>query len=581
MKTLMVPPNKLGHDLNGIAVNKTQYRGFDLKGYSDSYYAGCNMDKKSTSGACQFPGGKLVYWSAKKQQSVAMSLAEAEYVVVAGCCANILWIKSQLIDYDIIYKKIIRDHILKWDIELHFIPTQYQPADIFTKPLDEPNFKRLIVELDQIEFTFKEIAFTTNNEVALLYPSHSNSKYFKEEDIIHKLNKKTRKKVVPYPRFISLLLEYMMPEYENEELTINPTQVFSVHNWALKPNQTEGPPFTDHMKAICNLDVHVDSKAPKPSLQTEEVPQGKNPGAKSRLRRKQSLKQIFESNIEASKSKTGQSEKEIQSSLAKDKNPSHTSPPTPVVGEMHKEAQQAAGGLTFLGATSEEGDHPQLSNQTKSSRDGLKTAHTDSGTNKESRADEISKKIKLEDLSDLLKDTIFAFFTPDFLQNEPIIVSDKSKEEEEVDKDKDTRATSHDVPEDTSIPHPPSLKSAQIQYLLNKVTETLNGFATVVENTSGATTKDVPSACQEIALPAEGEKNTNPAITDDEPNRHDELVDLLGIDVVTQYYKKKLLYDKYCEKMLKRRKSSKITNCDILTQKGPISLKVHREDETN
>ncbi|GKE78864.1 hypothetical protein Tco_1544984 [Tanacetum coccineum] len=89
------------------------------------------------------------------------------------------------------------------------------------------------------------------------------------EDIIHKMSKKTREKVVPYPRFIYLLLEYMMPEYDNEELTINPTQAFSVHNWALKPNQTEGPPFTDHMKAICNLDVPVNSKAPKPSSHTD------------------------------------------------------------------------------------------------------------------------------------------------------------------------------------------------------------------------------------------------------------------------------------------------------------------------
>ncbi|GJU90189.1 hypothetical protein Tco_1302612 [Tanacetum coccineum] len=125
---------------------------FDLKGYSNSDYVGCNMDRKSTS-------------------------AEAEYVVAAGCCANILWIKSQLADYDIIYEKVptfcdntsaiailnnpvlhlrtkhidiryhyIRDHILKGDIELHFIPTQYQLDDIFTKPLDEPTFKRLIVE---------------------------------------------------------------------------------------------------------------------------------------------------------------------------------------------------------------------------------------------------------------------------------------------------------------------------------------------------------------------------------------------------------------------------------------------------
>ncbi|GKC16663.1 hypothetical protein Tco_1013445, partial [Tanacetum coccineum] len=112
--------------------------GFDLKGYSDSDYARCNMDKKSTSGACQMLGSKLVCWNAKKQQFVAMSSAEAEYVAVAGCCVNILWMKSQLTNYDIIYEK---------DIELHFIPTQYQLADIFTKPLDKLTFKRLIVEL--------------------------------------------------------------------------------------------------------------------------------------------------------------------------------------------------------------------------------------------------------------------------------------------------------------------------------------------------------------------------------------------------------------------------------------------------
>ncbi|GKE98488.1 retrovirus-related pol polyprotein from transposon TNT 1-94, partial [Tanacetum coccineum] len=109
VKTRMVPPNNLGHDLAGKPVNETSYRGmigslmylkgtstlglyylkcscFDLKGYSDSDYAGCNMDRKSTSGACQILGGKLVCWSAKKQQSVAMSSAEAEYVAATGCC---------------------------------------------------------------------------------------------------------------------------------------------------------------------------------------------------------------------------------------------------------------------------------------------------------------------------------------------------------------------------------------------------------------------------------------------------------------------------------------------------------------
>ncbi|GJV51591.1 hypothetical protein Tco_1447332 [Tanacetum coccineum] len=189
----MVPPNNLGPDLSGKAVNETQYRGmirslmyltaskldiqfstclcaryqanpkeshlivvkrifrylkgtpslglwypkcssFDIKGYSDSDYAGCNMDRKSTS---------------------------AEYVAAVGCCANILWMKSQLTDYYIIYEK---NNILKGDIELHFIPTQYQLADIFTKPLDEPTFKRLIVELGMLNIDSKPEASVPTKE---------------------------------------------------------------------------------------------------------------------------------------------------------------------------------------------------------------------------------------------------------------------------------------------------------------------------------------------------------------------------------------------------------------------------------
>ncbi|GJY53862.1 retrovirus-related pol polyprotein from transposon TNT 1-94 [Tanacetum coccineum] len=155
--------------------------GFDLKAYSDSEYAGCNLDRKSTLGGCQILGGKLVCWSAKKQSSVAMSSAKAEYVAVAGCCAQVLWIKSQLADYDVLYDKVpifcdntsaiaisnnpvfhsrtkhidiryhfIRDHILIGDIELHFVHTDLQLADIFTKPLAEPNFTRLVAELGML-----------------------------------------------------------------------------------------------------------------------------------------------------------------------------------------------------------------------------------------------------------------------------------------------------------------------------------------------------------------------------------------------------------------------------------------------
>nr|GEV09691.1 retrovirus-related Pol polyprotein from transposon TNT 1-94 [Tanacetum cinerariifolium] len=164
VKTSMVPPKNLGPDLSGKAVNETQYRGFDLKGYSDSDYAGCNMDKKSTPAA-------------------------------VGCCANILWIKSQLNVYDIIYEKVsifydntsaiaisnnpvlhsrtkhndiryhfIKDHVLKGDTELHFIPTQYQLANIFTKPLDETTFKRLIVKLGMLNINSKPKALALLKE---------------------------------------------------------------------------------------------------------------------------------------------------------------------------------------------------------------------------------------------------------------------------------------------------------------------------------------------------------------------------------------------------------------------------------
>ncbi|GJV52376.1 hypothetical protein Tco_1448117 [Tanacetum coccineum] len=100
------------------------------------------------------------------------------------------------------------------------------------------------------------------------------------EDIILKLKKKQRENVVPYTRFISLLIMHKIKEgYGDDEVTLYPTQVFSVNNWALKPNQPEEPPFTDHMLAICAADKPVVFKAPKPSSIAEWVPQGTKPGA--------------------------------------------------------------------------------------------------------------------------------------------------------------------------------------------------------------------------------------------------------------------------------------------------------------
>ncbi|GJW67159.1 hypothetical protein Tco_0121583 [Tanacetum coccineum] len=63
--------------------------------------------------------------------------------------------------------------------------------------------------------------------------------------------------------------------------------------------------------------------------------------------------------------------------------------------------------------------------------------------------------------------------------------------------------------------------------------------------------------------------------------RKEEWIDLLGLEVANKYYNDKLQYDRYCDKMLNRRAVSRITNCDVLTRKGPITLKVYREDGTS
>jgi hypothetical protein len=63
---------------------------FDLIGYSDADYAGSKIDRKSTSGTCQFLGRSLVSWASKKQNSVALSTVEAEYIAAGHCCAQLL-----------------------------------------------------------------------------------------------------------------------------------------------------------------------------------------------------------------------------------------------------------------------------------------------------------------------------------------------------------------------------------------------------------------------------------------------------------------------------------------------------------
>ncbi|GKB28208.1 hypothetical protein Tco_0867609 [Tanacetum coccineum] len=190
----MVPPNNLGPDLSGKAVNETQYRGMIR---SLMYLTASTPDIQFSTCLCARyqANPKESHLIVVKRIFRKSTSVKAEYVVAAGYCANILWMKSQLIDYDIIYEKVpifcdntsaiaisnnpvmhsrtkhidiryhfIRDHILKGDIKLYFIPTQYQLADIFTKPLDEPTFKRLIVELDMLNIDSKPKASVLTEE---------------------------------------------------------------------------------------------------------------------------------------------------------------------------------------------------------------------------------------------------------------------------------------------------------------------------------------------------------------------------------------------------------------------------------
>jgi hypothetical protein len=146
---------------------------FDLIGYSDADYAGCKIDRKSTSRTCQFLGRSLVSWASKKHNSVALSTAEVEYIAAGHCCAQLLWMRQTLRDYGYKLSKVpllcynesairmtynpvehsrtkhidiryhfLRDHQQKGDIEITYVSTHNQLTDIL-EPLDEKTFSNL------------------------------------------------------------------------------------------------------------------------------------------------------------------------------------------------------------------------------------------------------------------------------------------------------------------------------------------------------------------------------------------------------------------------------------------------------
>ncbi|GKE14404.1 hypothetical protein Tco_1421981 [Tanacetum coccineum] len=84
----------------------SKYTGMSLTTYPNAEHAGCQDTRRSTSGSSQFLGDKLISWSSKKQKSTTILSTEAEYIALSGCCAQILWMRSQLTDYGFQFNKI-------------------------------------------------------------------------------------------------------------------------------------------------------------------------------------------------------------------------------------------------------------------------------------------------------------------------------------------------------------------------------------------------------------------------------------------------------------------------------------------
>ncbi|GKD07776.1 hypothetical protein Tco_1187461 [Tanacetum coccineum] len=103
--------------------------------------------------------GKLVSWSLKKQDCTAMSTAEAEYVSLSACCAQVIWMQTQLLDYGYKYNRILMYCDSKSAIAISCNPvqhsktnhidiwTEYQLADLFTKALPKQRFEYLVYRI--------------------------------------------------------------------------------------------------------------------------------------------------------------------------------------------------------------------------------------------------------------------------------------------------------------------------------------------------------------------------------------------------------------------------------------------------
>nr|GEY10728.1 hypothetical protein [Tanacetum cinerariifolium] len=190
----------------------TKDSGFELTEFLDADYAGCKDTFESTFGGAQFLGEKLFSWSSKKQDCTTLSTAKAEYMSLSACCAQVLWMRTQLTDYGFHFNKIpiycdsklaiaisynpvlhsrtkhiavyyhfIKDHVEKGTTELYFVKMDYQHADLFTKALPADRFNYLVRRLGMRSLSPQELDRLAKSQVILFSIHNDEWKSFQSQ----------------------------------------------------------------------------------------------------------------------------------------------------------------------------------------------------------------------------------------------------------------------------------------------------------------------------------------------------------------------------------------------------------------